>query len=388
MVRVAEPLILCYFVKNARVLELREAMLLSLKEINKAFGQKPVLSQVSLDIDEGEVVVLLGPSGCGKTTLLRIIAGLEKPDAGSLLLAGKDLSETAVHQRGFGLVFQEYALFPHKNVFQNVAFGLRMLNWEQARINLRVQQVLEVVGLSGFDQRAVHELSGGERQRVALARSLTPAPRLLLLDEPLGALDRALRERLMIELRAILKNTAELLGRSEGITAIYVTHDQAEAFAIADRVVVMNHGRVEQSGTPMELYQQPLTSFVARFLGMENVVSGEVISVDPLSVATPIGVLQVGGAGLVGGRLVGDRVELLIRPEAGRLQDVGPFEMSGTLASRSFRGRYQIATIVVSGAESEVTLKLEFDTTSPLPAAGSVFRFTLDHRAILLLRQC
>ena len=361
-------------------------MLLSLQDIDKSFDGKPVLSQVSLDITEGEIVVLLGPSGCGKTTLLRIIAGLEQSDAGRLLLAGQDLSQVAVHQRGFGLVFQDYALFPHKNVFQNVAFGLRMLNWERARINHRVWQVLEVVGLAGFDQRAVHELSGGEQQRVALARSLAPAPRLLLLDEPLGALDRALRERLMTELRAILKNTAELLGRSEGITAIYVTHDQAEAFAIADRVVVMNQGRVEQSGTPMQLYQQPLTPFVARFLGMENIISGEVLSLDPLVVTTAFGELTVAANNQVSERSIGERVDLLIRPEAGILNIGGSASLRGRLLSRSFRGRYQIATMSVERDGFEVRLKLEFDSTSPLPSAGAQISFELDGHAILLLK--
>ena len=219
--------------------------MLILDGITKQFDDQPVLRGISLEIAVGEVVVLLGPSGCGKTTLLRIIAGLEQPDNGRIYLHDSDLTQIPVHQRGFGMVFQDYALFPHKNVFDNAAFGLKMLGWERPSIDERVQQVLSLVDLAGFDQRPIHELSGGEQQRVALARSLAPAPRLLLLDEPLGALDRALRERLMLDLRAILKQAGGVVGRPEGITAVYVTPDQAEAFAIADRVVVMNNGRVD-----------------------------------------------------------------------------------------------------------------------------------------------
>ncbi|MCA9924623.1 MAG: ABC transporter ATP-binding protein, partial [Anaerolineales bacterium] len=246
--------------------------LLTLKNIEKSFDGEPVLRGVSLELKAGEIVVLLGPSGCGKTTLLRIMAGLEVADNGRLLLNGHDLQQMPVHQRGFGMVFQDYALFPHKNVFENVAFGLRMQNWDAARIQARVDQVLALVGMGGFADRPIYELSGGEQQRVALARSLAPAPRLILLDEPLGALDRALRERLMLDLRRILKEAGGMTGRPEGITAVYVTHDQAEAFAIADRVLVMNQGKVEQAGTPTTLYRYPRTPFVARFLGMENLI--------------------------------------------------------------------------------------------------------------------
>ncbi len=181
-------------------------MLLEAKDIAKSFEGQSVLRGVSLSVARGEIVVLLGPSGCGKTTLLRIIAGLESADAGDLSLDGQNLAKIPVHKRGFGMVFQDFALFPHKKVAENVAFGLRMLNWDQSLQEVRVASVLQLVGLAGFEQRHVYELSGGEQQRVALARSLAPSPRLLLLDEPLGSLDRALRERLMGELRIILKS--------------------------------------------------------------------------------------------------------------------------------------------------------------------------------------
>ena len=201
---------------------------------------------MSFDVASSEIVCLLGPSGCGKTTLLNIIAGLEQPESGQVLVEGQDIAGTPVHRRGFGLMFQDLALFPHKNVRDNVAFGLRMANLAPQAIDLRVREVLELVGLAGFEQRDVNQLSGGEQQRVALARSLAPRPRLLMLDEPLSSLDRALRERLMNELRDILTRV--------GQTAIYVTHDQQEAFALADRVVILNAGRVAQIGTPQQVY--------------------------------------------------------------------------------------------------------------------------------------
>ncbi|MFZ1398222.1 MAG: ABC transporter ATP-binding protein, partial [Candidatus Promineifilaceae bacterium] len=256
-------------------------MVLQCSNIQKAFGEKPVLHDIDLALAAGEIGVLLGPSGCGKTTLLRIIAGLTVPDNGRIHLNNQEITQTPVHQRGLGLVFQEYALFPHKNVYQNVAFGLRMLHWAAAEIETRVAQVLELVGLAGFGDRPIHELSGGEQQRVALARSLAPAPRLILLDEPLGALDRALRERLMLDLRRILKDAGNVLGRPEGMTAVYVTHDQAEAFAIADKLVVMNNGRIEQTGPPQIIYRQPATAFVARFLGMENIFEAKLVHDSP-----------------------------------------------------------------------------------------------------------
>lgn len=359
-------------------------MLLELSDINKRFDSDPVVRSVSLDVAAGEIVVLLGPSGCGKTTLLRIIAGLERADNGKLSLDGRSLAQIPVHERGFGFVFQDYALFPHMNVFQNVAFGLRMLKWDQRALVERVEQVLDLVGLAGLSSRAIHELSGGEQQRVALARSIAPSPRLLLLDEPLGALDRALRERLMIELRSILKQAGGITGRPEGITAIYVTHDQAEAFAVADRIVVMNEGGIEQVGTPTELYHRPATVFVARFLGMENLIEGEAVSTDPCIVRTVIGDLRV-ATPMTDRQLTAGRVKLLIRPEAGRLAEESASTVSGRIEGISFRGRYQIAKISIPSQPSPVSLKLEFDSVVSLPEPGSNIHLSFDSSAILLL---
>jgi ABC-type Fe3+/spermidine/putrescine transport system ATPase subunit len=363
--------------------------MLELHNIEKAFAGQPVLQGVSLTIEQGEVVVLLGPSGSGKTTLLRLIAGLERPDSGRLRLDGQDLTPVPIHQRGFGMVFQEYALFPHKNVLQNVAFGLRMLRWDQARITERVAQVLRLVGLAGFAERPIHDLSGGEQQRVALARALAPAPRLLLLDEPLGALDRALRERLMLELRAILKETGGIVSQPEGITAVYVTHDQAEAFAVADRVAVMNEGRIVQVGSPMALYRRPATPFVARFLGMENLFAGRVISSTPCILLTALGEVTVADD-----RCRQGDVTLLIRPEAGRLLEEGRENLAnvvkGQITNISFRGRYQIVTFALPRphflpAAPIPSLKLEFDATLSLPPPGTSISLRLAPESLILL---
>jgi ABC-type Fe3+/spermidine/putrescine transport system ATPase subunit len=238
--------------------------MLSLRDVTCSFEATPVLRGINLTIERGEIFCLLGPSGCGKTTLLRIIAGLEQADTGKVLLDDQDISGTSVHNRDFGLMFQDFALFPHMDVARNVVFGLKMQGISVRDQEKRLREVLDLVGLTDFADRDVSQLSGGERQRVALARSLAPNPRLLMLDEPLGSLDAGLRDRLVIELRAIIKRV--------GLTAIYVTHDQHEAFAIADRIAIMNAGRVEQVGRSAALYRRPRTVFAAQFLGLPNIV--------------------------------------------------------------------------------------------------------------------
>lgn len=242
-----------------------EALMLTIDGVAKSYtpGQ-PVLQNISLDILQGEVVCLLGPSGCGKSTLLRIIAGLEQADSGQLTIDGRDLKTIPVHQRNFGLMFQDFALFPHRSVAENIAFGLRMAGLGRPEIAERVAEVLALVSLTGYENRSVFALSGGERQRVALARSLAPKPRLLMLDEPLGSLDRTLRDDLVAELRAILE--------AIHVTALYVTHDQQEAFTIADRLVLMRNGQIEQVDAPLTVYQQPANAFIARFLGFHNLL--------------------------------------------------------------------------------------------------------------------
>ena len=221
------------------------------------------LDRVSLDVGSSEIVAVLGPSGSGKSTLLRAIAGLQPVASGTVSLDGENITATPIHERRVGLMFQDYALFPHHDVAGNVGFGLRMTDIDPATIESRVAEVLAWVDLAGFEQRPIASLSGGEQQRVALARALAPKPSVLMLDEPVGALDRSLRARLVPELSALL--------RSVRIAAIYVTHDQEEAFAIADRVAVLNGGRVVQIGTPEDLWHNPSTEFVARFFGFDNI---------------------------------------------------------------------------------------------------------------------
>ncbi|MFR9788759.1 ABC transporter ATP-binding protein [Streptomyces sp. MB22_4] len=296
--------------------------MLRLKSATVRFGGRAVLDAVDLEVAEHEVVCVLGPSGSGKSTLLRAVAGLQPLDAGRVSLAGRDQGGVPAHQRGVGLMFQDHQLFPQRDVAANVAFGLRMHGVAKAERGARVGELLDMVGMPGADHRAVAGLSGGEQQRVALARALAPRPRLLMLDEPLGQLDRSLRERLVVELR-------ELFGRL-GTTVLAVTHDQGEAFALADRVVVMRDGRIAQSGTPLEVWQRPADAFVARFLGFENVVPATVVG----AVAdSPWGKLPVpqGAPG-------GDRT-LLVRPAGVRLvpADTG---LTCTVAARTFKGTH------------------------------------------------
>ena len=255
--------------------------MLDIKHVSYAYDTFEALRDVSLMIEEGEILCLLGPSGCGKTTLLRVIAGLETGYTGEISIVGHDLRDKPIHERDFGLMFQDFALFPHMNVEQNVAYGLKRQNIPKDEIQKRVQAMLGRVGLSGFDKRDVNLLSGGQKQRVALARSLAPNPRVLMLDEPLGSLDALLRDQLVIELRDIIK--------SVGLTAIYVTHDQKEAYAIADRVAVMNKGQIEQVDTAQNLYYAPRTEFIARFLGLSNIFkldSDDIINQHLISSAT------------------------------------------------------------------------------------------------------
>lgn len=280
--------------------------MLEVRNIFKAYEGKPILNDISFTVAAGETVCLLGVSGSGKSTLLRIIAGLESPDSGFVSFNDVDLASTAPHLRDFGLVFQDYALFPHLNVYDNVAFGLKMRRVTQDQVFERVVNALEMVNLSGFDKRQVTDLSGGEQQRVALARALAPRPRLLMFDEPLGALDRTLREDLLNELRSILHQT--------DIPAIYVTHDQEEAFTIADRVLILHNGEIIRTGAPVEVWARPESAFVAQFLGLGNVIDGEVSEKrrdDEWIVESGVGVFVVKCAHK---HQKGDKVHLLARP--------------------------------------------------------------------------
>ncbi|WP_030747971.1 ABC transporter ATP-binding protein [Streptomyces sp. NRRL S-31] len=297
-------------------------MLLSLQAATVRLGGRTVLDTVGLDVAEHEVVCVLGPSGSGKSTLLRVVAGLQPPASGRVLLDGRDQAGVPAHRRDVGLMFQDHQLFPQRDVGANVAFGPRMHGVGRAEREGEVGRLLELVGLPGAARRAVTSLSGGEQQRVALARALAPRPRLLMLDEPLGQLDRSLRERLVVELR-------ELFGRL-GTTVLAVTHDQGEAFALADRVVVMRDGRIAQSGTPVEVWQRPADAFVARFLGFRNVAPATVAGT---AADSPWGKLPVPDGSAQGDRTV------LVRPAGVRLvpADRG---LPCTVTARTFKGTH------------------------------------------------
>ena len=361
--------------------------LLEICNVSKSFGTTPVLHRVSFEAARGEIVCLLGPSGCGKTTLLRIVAGLEQTDAGQLLFAGRDLAQTPVHQRGFGFMFQDYSLFPHRNVYDNVAFGLRMARLDKAAIQRRVAEMLDLVGLTGYETRRVHELSGGQQQRVALARSLAPQPALLLLDEPLGSLDRTLREELMGELRRILKHAPGGAGAPAGITSIYVTHDQQEAFAIADRVVIMNAGRIEQMGPPLAIYRQPANPFVARFLGMQNLLPGRVVTALPdLLVATALGTLHC--TRCAAGPAPGEAVTVLVRPDAAHLTSTAASaqenRVTGQLLDASFRGS-QVKVTLGYAADDRLVFDLPGSVAAELPQSGQPVQLALSPEGISVL---
>lgn len=345
--------------------------LLELDGLNKAYPDGWTLKDVSFMVDEGEIRGLLGPSGSGKTTLLRLIAGLEPLDSGRILIEGKDVTNVAPHRRGFGLMFQEYALFPHKDVFGNVAFGLRMEGLDRRSIEERVTETLALVGLEGFEHRDVSQLSGGERQRVALARSLAPQPPLLLLDEPLGALDRTLRERLMDELPGILHRA--------GVTVITVTHDQEEAFAIADRVAIMRAGEVVQIGTPEELYRHPGSAWVARFLGLTNLLDARVVERN--QVETALGGLDVTDTDA--GYGAGQRIQLLIRPEAAQLTRDGPNRVDVEVVGRSFRGGYYQLDV---RHRSGIVLTFNVSAGIDPPPTGTELSLSLDPEGLTLLR--
>lgn len=259
--------------------------MLEVQNLTKDYENKPLLKGVSFEVEQGEQVCLLGSSGSGKSTILRIIAGIEEPKSGAVLWQGQDLREVPTHKRGFGLMFQDYALFPHKTVAQNIAFGLQMQGLNEEDVTRRVQAGLESIRMQGFADRPITELSGGEQQRVALARALAPSPNLLMLDEPLGALDHTLRTQLIQELRAILHQSQ--------IPVIYVTHDREEAFGLADRLVILHDGVILQQGTPQELFRQPVTPWVAEFLGLGNLVRGVVSQTEPLMIKTAFGELTV-----------------------------------------------------------------------------------------------
>lgn len=310
--------------------------MLSIQGLTVRFGRLAAVEDVSLEVAAGEVVCLLGPSGCGKSTLLRAVAGLEETATGVIALGGRDLAGRRPDQRGAGLMFQDGALFPHRDVRGNVAFGLRMQDRGREDIDRRVSDVLALVGLSGTGDRPVARLSGGEQQRVALARAIAPEPQLLMLDEPLGSLDRALRDRLLADLPTLFERL--------GSTVLYVTHDQDEALAVADRVAVMRAGRIVQVAAPDQLWRRPADEFVARFLGQHNLVDAEVRDgVASTAVGRfPVPVTADGPA------------RLLLLPDGVSLDGGG---LGGVVSRRRFAGDHVVVTVRLdAGPELDVAV--------------------------------
>ena len=343
-----------------------------LQGCTKDYGGVRAVDALDLTIFEGEFLSLLGPSGCGKTTTLSLIAGFVEPTAGRILIDGEDVTGRPAHLRGLGVVFQSYALFPHLSVFENVAFGLRERRVPSAEIGRRVNEALDLVRLEGAGRQRPAELSGGMQQRVALARALVYRPRVVLLDEPLAALDKKLREGMRDELRAIQ--------RSVGITTVFVTHDQAEALGLSDRIAVMSRGRIEQLGAPREIYERPASRFVADFIGASTVLRGRAVARDLVALAPGLTIRVAAGEAL----RAGEEVELAIRPERVRLAE-GPGE--GTAEAR-------VEGLVYQGSLTEVTARLGDGqrvlvfVTEPAPvrlAPGQMVHLHLPPEAFMVL---
>ena len=336
---------------------------LKIREISKSFGRIHALDRVSFDVEKGEIVAVLGPSGCGKSTLLAIIAGLESADQGELHWHGNSIMDMPTHKRGFGLMFQDFMLFPHRKVDANIAFGLEMLKWNETEIKAQVTKMLAFVGLSGYGHRSIDTLSGGEQQRVALARSLAPSPKLLMLDEPFSSLDRTLRERLIPDLRKILRQLNQ--------TALYITHDQEEAFGLADRVVLMNKGCVAQIGTPESIYSQPETEFVARFLGLKNIFTGTLLNDE---IQTEFGNFLAPMVRRQSDRIDGKEITLLLRPDQVQIKPKGDYKLKGVIRERTFRGGLTTMVVNIHGKK----LSLEFQSGHLLPEAGETVNLDFD----------
>jgi thiamine transport system ATP-binding protein len=337
--------------------------MLAIEGLDVRYGDTPAVQGIDLDVPDHEVVCVLGPSGSGKSTLLRAVAGLETPAAGTIRWDGHDLAGVPPHRRRFGLMFQDHALFPHRDVLGNVAFGLRMQRRPKPEVDAAARAALARVGLAGFEPRRVRELSGGEQQRVALARALAPEPRLLMLDEPLGSLDRELRERLAGELRDLFVQL--------GVTALFVTHDQDEAFALADRIVILRDGRVEQVGPPEEVWRAPATEFAARFLGFTNVLP---VHTDGGGPTTAFGPLRTPAGSPPSRRLA-------VRPDGLRLDPSGP--VHGVVTRTTFRRDHFLVHVDTERASG--LGPLEVAAPNP-PTVGAQVALDLDPDAVVLLR--
>ena len=340
--------------------------IIELKNISKAFDGEVVLDNMSLDIHDNEFITLLGPSGCGKTTTLRIIGGFESPDKGDVYFMGERINDVPPHKRHVNTVFQKYALFPHLNVFDNVAFGLKERKVPKAEIKEKVTKMLKMVMLSGFADRRVTSLSGGQQQRVAIARALVNEPKILLLDEPLGALDLKLRKDMQQELKKIQKNT--------GITFIFVTHDQEEALSMSDTIVVMSEGKIQQIGTPTDIYNEPVNAFVADFIGESNIIDG--IMVKDFCVKFGGHVFECLDTGFA----PNEPVDVVVRPEDVDIVPPVKGMICGDVVSVTFMGVHNEAIVDVDG------FKWMIQTTDPVEE-GSHIGISLEPDAIHIMKK-
>jgi spermidine/putrescine ABC transporter ATP-binding subunit len=347
--------------------------------VTKAFGSVIAVNDLTLEIPRGIFLSLLGPSGCGKTTTLRLIAGFEQPSQGDIFIRGQCVNLVPAYRRDFSMVFQNFALFPHMTVANNVAFGLRMRRLSREERDTRVREALALVHLGGFEDRYPKQLSGGQQQRVALARAIVVRPAVLLLDEPLGSLDKKLREEMQVELRQLQQEI--------GITAVFVTHDQEEALTLSDRVAIMNAGKIEQMGTPRELYERPATDFAANFLGVSNIFDGRVAGRDGEDALVTIGPIQVRVA-WEAGLEVGGSIRVAVRPEKIRL---GPRSEQGGLPARVRHVVYLGATthFYLNRPEGQ-SIVVHVQNVSPEIAAcapGDEISCHLESRSVFVLRK-
>ena len=348
---------------------------LEISHLKKVFGNQTAVHDFTMDIERGEFITFLGPSGCGKTTILRMLAGFEGPSGGVIKFDGKDVTHTPTSQRNIGMVFQSYALFPNMTVAENIGFGLKVAKMPQEQIHVRVTEMLKLIGLSALGARYPWQLSGGQQQRVALARALAGKPQVLLLDEPLSALDAKIRVSLREEIRAVQ--------RELGITSVFVTHDQEEALSISDRIVVLSEGRVEQIGTPSEVYNFPRTRFVASFVGTLNLLSGVVVD-------AAAGQISVNGQPLVTsnsiqGAVTGQTRALAIRPEAIALEAPTPGRnsLAATVEEVNFLGA--VVRIRVRMGAVAISLDVFNDPHRTLPQRGEniTLGFSFDNLLVL-----
>ena len=338
--------------------------LVQIKNINKFYGEAHVVKDLSLDVYEGEFLTILGSSGSGKTTTLRMVAGFEQPTSGEILLAGVDVAEKEPYERDVNTVFQSYALFPHMTIFDNVAYGLKMKKVAKDEIRERVTEMLGLVELSGFENRKPDQLSGGQKQRVAIARALVNRPKILLLDEPLGALDLKLRKQMQLELKR--------LQRKLNITFLYVTHDQEEALTMSDRIAIMHDGVLEQVGTPREIYEEPASTFVATFIGETNLFEGVVASVDggvsTLTVESGSVLARASRAG------AGELASVSVRPERIRYatEPVSGFSIAGRVREQIYVGSVLKSIVELPNGQE---VRIERLASEPLPDDGPVFLY-------------